>query len=150
MTDPQLLEQHAIVLKTEGSLAWVEARESGTCGSCGSGGCSTRRLADLFGRRERAFPVDNVLHAGTGERVVIGIPSGALWKSAFRLYGLPLLLMLGGALVGQHLSGDLGALVFAAGGLALAVLAQKSLSPSPAWRPVMLRRADEISLVKSS
>lgn len=145
-----MLEQHAIVLKTEDDLAWVEARESGTCGSCGSGGCSTRRLADLFGRRERAFPVDNVLHAAAGERVVIGIPSGALWQSAFRLYGLPLLLILAGALIGQHLNGDLGALAGAAAGLALAALAQRAGSLSRAFRPVMLRRADEISLLAKS
>lgn len=139
-----MLEQHAIVLKTEGNTAWVEARESGTCGSCGAGGCSTRRLADLFGRRERAFPVDNMLRASAGERVIIGIPAGALWKSAFRLYGLPLLLMLGGALTGQHLGGDWAALAGAAGGLALAALTQRIRGPSRACQPVMLRRADEI------
>ena len=135
-----MLEQHAIVLKTENGRAWVEARESGTCGSCGSGGCSTRRLADLFGRRERAFPVENVLHASEGELVVIGIPSGALWRSAFRLYGLPLVLMFAGALAGQHLSGDLAALAGAAGGLILAALWQKARGSSKAWQPVMLRR----------
>jgi sigma-E factor negative regulatory protein RseC len=145
-----MLEQHAIVLKTEGDLAWVEARESGSCGSCGSGGCSTRRLADLFGRRERAFPVDNVLHAGVGERVVIGIPPGALWKSAFRLYGLPLLLMLAGALLGQHVNGDPGALIGAVGGLLLAALAQRFRSLSHAFQPVMLRRADEFSMLVKS
>jgi sigma-E factor negative regulatory protein RseC len=135
-----MLEQHAIILKTEGGLAWVEARESGTCGSCGSGGCSTRRLADLFGRRERAFPVDNALRAAAGELVVIGIPPGALWKSAFRLYGLPLVLMLAGAFAGQHWNGDMGALAGAAGGLALAALWQKSRGPARACQPVMLRR----------
>lgn len=135
-----MLEQHAIVLKTENGQAWVEARESGTCGSCGSGGCSTRRLADLFGRRERSFPVENVLHAAEGELVVIGIPSGALWRSAFRLYGLPLVLMFAGALVGQHWSGDLSALAGAAGGLVLAALLQKARGFSKAWQPVMLRR----------
>jgi sigma-E factor negative regulatory protein RseC len=145
-----MLEQHAIILKTDGELAWVEARESGTCGSCGSGGCSTRRLADLFGRRERAFPVDNVLHASTGERVVIGIPSGALWKSAFRLYGLPLLMLIAGGLAGQHAHGDLGAVAGAAGGMLLAVLVQKSRLGSHAWQPVMLRRADEVSFVAKS
>lgn len=145
-----MLEQHAIVIKTEGAKAWVEARESGTCGSCGSGGCSTRRLADLFGRRERAFPVDNVLRAATGERVVIGIPSGALWKSAFRLYGLPLLLMLAGALAGQHWNGDWAALAGAAGGLALAALWHKSRGPSHACQPVMLRRGDEIARIVPS
>lgn len=141
-----MLEQHAIILKTENGQAWVEARESGSCGSCGSGGCSTRRLADLFGRRERAFPVDNVLRAAAGEQVVIGIPSGALWKSAFRLYGLPLVLMLAGALAGQHWSGDLAALAGAAAGLVLAALWQKRSGPSRATQPVMLRRADEHSL----
>lgn len=145
-----MLEQHAIVLKTEGSLAWVEARESGACGSCGTGGCSTRRLADLFGRRERAFPVDNMLRASTGERVIIGIPPGALWKSAFRLYGLPLLLMLAGALAGQHLSGDWAAFAGAAGGLALAALWQRSRGPTHDCQPVMLRRADEIGRVVHS
>lgn len=142
-----MLEQHAIVLKTEGSLAWVEARESGACGSCGTGGCSTRRLADLFGRRERAFPVDNMLRASVGERVIIGIPPGALWKSAFRLYGLPLLLMLAGALAGQHLGGDWAAFAGAAGGLALAALTQRIRAPSRACQPLMLRRADEIGRV---
>lgn len=145
-----MLEQHAIVLKTEGNTAWVEARESGTCGSCGAGGCSTRRLADLFGRRERAFPVDNVLRARTGERVVIGIPSGALWKSALFLYGLPLLLLIAGGLLGQHAGGDAGAVAGAAGGLLLAGLAQKFRVSSRAWRPLMLRREAEVSLVAKS
>jgi len=140
-----MLEQHAIVIKTEGSQAWVEARESGTCGSCGSSGCSTRRLADLFGRRERAFPVVNVLHAVSGERVVIGIPSGALWRSAIRSYGLPLALMFAGAMIGQRWGGDLAALAGAAGGLALTALLQKS-GVSRAFQPVMLRRADEMSM----
>lgn len=145
-----MLEQHAIVLRTEGGKAWVEARESGTCGSCGSGGCSTRRLADLFGRRERAFPVDNVLQAKTGERVVIGIPPGALWQSALRLYGLPLLLLFAGGLLGQQLQGDAGAFAGAVVGLLLAVPVQKFLGFSRAFRPVMLRRDNQACAVAKS
>lgn len=141
-----MLEQHAIVLRTEDGLAWVEARESGTCGSCGSGGCSTRRLADLFGRRERAYPVQNPLRAIAGEHVVIGIPHGALWKSALRLYGLPLALLLAGALAGQHLYGDWGALLGASAGIAIAAISQKRLAASSALQPVMLRRLNEYSL----
>jgi sigma-E factor negative regulatory protein RseC len=94
--------------------------------------------------------VDNVLHASTGERVVIGIPSGALWKSAFRLYGLPLLMLIAGGLAGQHAHGDLGAVAGAAGGMLLAVLVQKSRLGSHAWQPVMLRRADEVSFIAKS
>ncbi len=145
-----MLEQHAIVLKTEGSKAWVEARESGTCGSCGSGGCSTRRLADLFGRRERAFPVENILHAVSGERVVIGIPSGALLRSAFSLYGLPLLLMMAGALAGQRLGGDPAALAGAAAGMILAFSWQRIRTPLQAFQPVMLRRENKFFLAVES
>ncbi len=136
-----MLEQHAVILKTEDGKAWVEARESGTCGSCGSGGCSTRRLADLFGRRERAFPVDNVLHVSVGERVIIGIPSGALWKSASILYGLPLILMFAGAVTGQNLGGDMVAFLGGGAGLIVAALLQKLSGTSRAIRPVMLRRS---------
>lgn len=140
MIRKMMLEQHAIVLKIEGNLAWVEARESGTCGSCGTGGCATRKLADLFGRKERAFPANNVLKATIGERVVIGIPAGALWKSALWLYGLPLFLMLAGALAGQSLAGDAGAAVGLAAGLSLSVLLHKIWPISSAMQPVMLRR----------
>ncbi len=135
-----MLEQNVIVLRTEGDKAWVEARESGACGSCGSNGCSTRRLADLFGRRDHVFPVDNVLEAKPGDYVIIGIPAGALWKSAFRLYGLPLLLMFTGAFAGQHMDGDPGAVALAVLGLLAAFWAQKIWRASHAQQPVMLRR----------
>lgn len=138
-----MLEQNAIVLKTEGEKAWVEARESGTCGSCGSGGCSTRRLADLFGRRERAFPVKNTIDARTGDQVVIGIPAGALWQSAFRLYGLPLILMLLGAFLGQHLGGDLASMMAAIAGLGMAFVLQRNWRNTDPWQPVMLRRTGD-------
>jgi len=142
-----MLEQNAIVLKTEGDQAWVEARESGTCGNCTSGGCSTRRLADLFGRHERTFPVENILDARSGDHVVIGIPAGALMQSAFRLYGLPLILLLAGAFAGQQLGGDLGAVAAAMAGLLLAHLLQRYWLGSAVWRPVMLRSAEQRGLV---
>jgi sigma-E factor negative regulatory protein RseC len=142
-----MLEQNAIVLKTEGGKAWVEARESGACGSCGSGGCATRRLADLLGRRERAFPVENILDARTGDQVIIGIPSGALWRSAFRLYGMPLMLMLMGALFGQYFGGDMVAAAGAIGGLLTSCLLYRVWQGASIWQPVMLRNADRNGLV---
>ncbi|NWG39194.1 MAG: SoxR reducing system RseC family protein [Hydrogenophilaceae bacterium] len=142
-----MLEQNAVVLKVEGGRAWVEARESGTCGSCGSGGCSTRRLADLFGQHERTFPVENVLHARSGDKVIIGIPEGALWRSAFRLYGLPLMLMLMGALFGQYVAGDMAAAAMAMGGLMASSLLQRVWRDTFGWKPVMLQSVDRSGLV---
>lgn len=135
-----MLEQHAVVIRIETTKAWVEARESGTCGSCGTGGCSTRRLADLFGSKDRAYPVNNTLLAAVGERVVVGVPAGALWKSALRLYGLPLFLMLAGALAGQSENGDAGAAAGLLAGLGIAVVLHKIWPASAAMQPVMLRR----------
>lgn len=143
MLQKLMLEQHAVVIRTEVAKAWVEARESSTCGSCGTGGCSTRRLADLFGRKDRAYPVNNTLQATVGERVVVGVPTGALWKSALRLYGLPLFLMLAGALAGQSVNGDAGAAAGLLAGLGLAVVLHKIWPVSAAMQPVMLRRENE-------
>lgn len=140
MRGGDLLEQHAVVLKTDGQRAWVEARESGTCGSCGPSGCSTRRLADLFGVKQRAFPVENTLRAASGELVVIGIPAGALWKSALGLYGVPLLSLFAGAMVGQCMGGDGGAALGMAVGLMAGALACRTGLSLPGWRPVMLRK----------
>jgi sigma-E factor negative regulatory protein RseC len=142
-----MLEQPAIVLAIEGENARVEARESGTCGSCGTAGCSTRRLAQLFGRQRGVFSIANVLQARSGEQVVIGIPSGLLWRSAFRLYGSPLIAMVGGALAGQWLGGDLMAIMAAAGGLAIAFAWQR-IAPAPdPGVPVMLRRLGDEAVV---
>ncbi len=143
----ELLEQTAVVLKTGEGKAWVEARESGACGSCGTGGCSTRRLADLFGRRDRAFPVANSLDARPGDRVVIGIPAGALLRSALGLYGLPLLLVVVGAVWGQYSGGDGLAVIGGAVGLALAAAVRFFWRGTGAWQPVMLRRADESAFI---
>lgn len=136
-----MLEQQVIVLGIEGDRALVEARESGSCGSCGSGGCATRRLAELFGRQRRVFPVANALGARVGDEVVIGIPSGMLWRAALRLYGVPMALVVFGALAGQRFGGDAMALIAAAGGLFAALLWQRISPASAAGVPVMLRRA---------
>lgn len=137
-----MLEQTAEVVKiaADGGV-WVQAVEPSGCGTCGGQGCSSRRIAELFQRKPRHFLVDCDLALAPGERVVVGIAHGSVLKSALRLYGLPLGLMLTGALLVQAVQpGDGPALAgMLLGGLAGWLLARGGKTQ----RPVVLKREND-------
>ena len=136
-----MLEQTAEIVKTAEAGVWVRAVEPSGCGTCGGQGCSSRRIAELFQRKPRIFPVDCDLALAPGDRVVVGIARGSVLRSAMRVYGLPLGLMLGGALLAQAVQpGDGAALVgMLLGGAAGWLVARGGR----AVRPVVLRREEK-------
>jgi sigma-E factor negative regulatory protein RseC len=137
-----MLEQTAEVVKiTADGGVWVQAVEPSGCGTCGGQGCSSRRIAELFQRKPRHFLVDCDLALAPGERVVVGIAHGSVLKSALRLYGLPLGLMLAGALLAQAVQpGDGPALAgLLLGGLAGWLAARGGRTQ----RPVVLKREND-------
>lgn len=135
-----MLEQTAEVIKTAADGIWVRAVEPSGCGTCGGKGCSSRRIAELFQRKPRLFRVDCDLSLSPGDRVVVGIAQGSVLKSAWRVYGLPLALMLAGALLAQAIRpGDGAALVGLLLGGMVGWLAARG---GRAARPVVLRRED--------
>jgi sigma-E factor negative regulatory protein RseC len=135
-----MLEQTAEIIKTAPDGVWVQAVEPSGCGTCGGQGCSTRRIAELFQRKPRQFLVDCDLSLSPGDRVVVGIARGSVLRSALRVYGVPLALMLGGALAAQALQpGDGSALVGMLLGGLVGWLAARG---GRAVRPVVLRRED--------
>ena len=137
-----MLEQTAEVIRTASDGVWVQAVEPSGCGTCGGQGCSSRRIAELFQRKPRNFLVDCDLALAPGDRVVVGIADGSVLKSALRVYGLPLGLMLAGALLAQAIQpGDGSALVGMLVGGAVGWLAARG---GRAARPVVLRREDKI------
>ncbi|MBC2730698.1 SoxR reducing system RseC family protein [Thiobacillus sp.] len=138
-----MLEQTAEVINTVSNGVWVQAVEPSGCGTCGGQGCSSRRIAELFQRKPRNFLVDCDLPLAPGDRVVIGIAHGSVLKSAMRAYGLPLGLMLAGALLAQAIQpGDGAALAgMLIGGAVGWLLARGGRTA----RPVVLRREDGIS-----
>jgi sigma-E factor negative regulatory protein RseC len=135
-----MLEQTAEVVKTAADGIWVRAVEPSGCGTCGGQGCASRRIAELFQRKPRHFLVDCDLSLSPGDRIVVGIARGSVLKSALRVYGLPLGLMLAGALLAQAVQpGDGPALVgMLLGGMAGWLVARGGRSA----RPVVLRRGD--------
>lgn len=143
-----MLEQSARVVEASGDGVWVEAVEPSGCGTCGGQGCSSRRIAELLQRRPRRFRVDSGFPLVVGERVVVGIEDGSVLRAALRSYGLPLLLMLGGALLAQALwPGDISAL---AGLLVGGAVGWAALRGSSVPLPVVMRKepTDQIWLSK--
>lgn len=136
-----MLEQTAKVIRTAPDGVWVQAVEPSGCGTCGGEGCSSRRIAELFQRKPRHFLVDCDLALAPGERIVVGIAHGSVLKSALRLYGLPLVLMLAGALLAQAVQpGDGPALAgMLLGGLAGWLAARGGQTQ----RPMVLRREND-------
>ncbi len=119
-----MLETRAVVTKIEGTEALVEAVQGGGCGQCsGSKGCGSGKLSQMLCVRPRVFRVRNQIGANVGDQVQVAVADGTVLRGALTLYGLPLLLALGGALLGAHWAGaaemrDAGAAIGAAAGLA--------------------------------
>jgi len=135
-----MLEQTAEVIKTASDGIWVQAVEPAGCGTCGGQGCASRRIAELFQHKPRHFLVDCDLSLSPGDRIVVGIARGSVLRSALRVYGFPLGLMLTGALLAQAVQpGDGPALV---GMLLGGVVGWLAARGGRAARPVVLRRED--------
>lgn len=136
-----MLEQTAEIIKTAPNGVWVQAVEPSGCGTCGGHGCSSRRIAELFQRKPRQFLVDCDLALAPGDRVVVGIARGSVLKSAMRAYGLPLGMMLAGALLAQVAwPGDASAV---AGMLLGGVVGWLAGRGGRTERPVVLRREND-------
>src|SRR5512143_386470 len=136
-----MLEQTAEIVGTAPNGVWVQAVEPSGCGTCGGNGCSSRTIAELFQRRPRKFLVDCDLDLAPGDRVVVGIARGSVLKSATRAYGVPLGLMLAGALLAQLVRpGDASAV---AGMLLGGVAGWLAARGGRTERPVVLRREND-------
>ncbi|MBI1174776.1 MAG: Fis family transcriptional regulator [Sideroxydans sp.] len=119
-----MLETRAIVVQLEGTEAIVESRQGGGCGHCDSEkGCGSGKLAQLFCTQPRRFRVRNGINARIGEEVQVAIADGVLLRGALTMYFLPLLLALGGGMVGTswaHSAASSDA--YAAGGVVLGLV----------------------------
>jgi len=117
-----MLETRAVVTRLEGTEALVEAVQGGGCGQCGGAGCGSGKLSQVFCVRPREFRVRNDIGAAVGQEVQVAVADGTVLRSALTLYGLPLLLLIAGALCGAHWMGntagrDAAAAIGAAAGL---------------------------------
>lgn len=101
-------EVRAIVLGVSGDEAEISPVGNLGCSHCHSGkGCGSGRLAQMFcSNKPRRFTAVNSARARAGDEVNVVLPQGELLRSSVLMYLLPLLLLLGGAMLGAALGGD--------------------------------------------
>ena len=117
----------AVVRAVDGGDAIVEI-EQGGCGRCHEeGGCGGQNITQMFCASPKRYRVANEPAAQIGDQVVVAIGAGGIRRTANRAYGLPLVAVIGGALLGAAVDGDLGAMFGALVGLigAFAYLRQR-------------------------
>lgn len=161
-----MIEENAQVVALQGDAAWVETRRRSACGSCTAHpGCGSAALGKLLGRRPTRVRVVNTVGAQPGEQVVIGIDESAIVHGSVLVYLMPLLALLGGAILGEawlraYAGGHEWPVIAAAVaglvlGLAWVRVRAQRLGREARFQPTILRRAapggsDMITLVAGS
>ena len=121
MTDLNI--ESARVVSISEDAVWVETIQKSTCANCASrSGCGQYLLGKWRSASDTHLKIplgDRSANAlNVGDYVRIGVPAGMVLKFAFIVYMLPVLWMLGGALLAQHLlESDLAAAMGALAGL---------------------------------
>jgi sigma-E factor negative regulatory protein RseC len=137
--------EEGIVIKTGSRRAWVKTTRTSACKACAS-----RNSCHLSeDGQEMEVEVLNDVGAKVGDRIRLGVDSGALMKISFLLYIFPILMMLVGAVIGQKVAPDLAmdgsglaALCGFAGFLLAFVVVRlrgRGLSRNPAYHPRIIK-----------
>ena len=126
--------QRAMVVAANEKTAVVRFRRSSACGHCHA--CFDE------GAQEGEIELDNALHARCGDTVELAIHARSVLTASAIAYGVPLLALLAGALLGS-LWGDIGTavcgLLFTAGAFALLRASNKRLARAAKLGPRMVR-----------
>jgi sigma-E factor negative regulatory protein RseC len=103
-----MLEELAVVVKTENHQVWVESRQSGACAGCKQKtSCSASAIGGVIGKK--AVAVDSRINLRVGDEVIVAVDEGLLLKASLLLYLLPLLAMFTGAGMADWLLADTSA-----------------------------------------
>ncbi|MCU0597911.1 MAG: SoxR reducing system RseC family protein [Desulfobacterales bacterium] len=85
------LDKKTAIIRTSRKTACESCSEKHSCTSIGSG-------------QEMELEADNPINAQVGDRVTVALKTGKLMTASFLLYIFPILMMIAGALLGDHLA----------------------------------------------
>jgi sigma-E factor negative regulatory protein RseC len=106
------MEQYGVVHRVDGKLAKVSIRQHSACAQCGK--CN-------LAHESKDLMIDAVNQAGAhiGDTVLLQMGQRDVLSAGLIAYGLPLLLMFVGAVVGQSFFGQAGSALLGFSGLGL-------------------------------
>ena len=139
-----MIEERVVVLSSEKQGAWVEGIQQSACGACSAkSGCGQHALSQLGKKVKLWLGTDEPLQAG--EQIIIGLPEGALANSALAMYGIPLIALASGAVLGQALWGEPGAIIVGVMALAAGFKFAKVWSDKNRrhWQPSFIRHCHQ-------
>ena len=146
-----MIEETARVIAIENNQLLLEAETRAACNACAAKqGCGTSVLSKWIGRKFTRFQVPNTVNARVGDQVVVGLAEEAMLKGSVFVYLLPLLAMIGSALLADGListdaaSRDLLVVVSAVAGFVLMLIISRWFLSTNSNRsrltPVVLRK----------
>jgi len=146
-----MIEERARVIAVENNQLLLEAETSAACNACAAKpGCGTSVLSRWVGRKFTRFQAPNTVNARVGDEVVVGLAEEAMLKGSVLVYLLPVLAMIGSALLADSLisadvaSRDLLVLISAVAGFSLMLVVSRLLlssgSNKTSLTPVVLRK----------
>ncbi|GEM_PF-200119 len=136
------MEELGKVVKVNGNRAEVEVVPGKACHHCGASG-----LCNWGGKKVKLVTARNEIGARTGDSVILETTEPGSSYSALLVFGMPVVLMIAGIIIGTRIGGDLLAAVLAGVGLAIAFLILKFIDiragRSGRHLPVIVRLAEK-------
>jgi len=153
-----MLEETATVMETAEGKAKVVAERKSACGHCSANStCGTSVLSKYIGKRSMGMWVTDPIGVEQGEQVTIHLQEGGLLLGSLAVYLLPLILLIGFAMLGDSLAANMGwdheasAMSFALLGLLLSFTwlrrFNRRISDSDRYRPVIVKRLGGVSYI---
>lgn len=118
-----MIEDIGIVRKITGDKAFVEVERSSACAQCG-----LQEAEELATGGKVVFEAFNIAGSNVGDRVRVQVQTGTYIKASAYIYGIPVLLLIIGAIFGAYLaeklnkSSDAMSALFSICGLIIGIL----------------------------
>lgn len=147
-----MLYEQGVVVAVAPDALWVVTVRASTCGACQAKSACGHHMINQQQSGQRArlrVPISDSSRYQVGDPVTLGLPEGALMRGALWVYGLPLLLLFLGALIGSSLSVTAfdASAVLGVGGLLAGFVINRVLSRrsghNQAYQPALVSSGDD-------
>lgn len=97
-----MIEEQAIVVGVKGECVEIQMQRQSACSHCElNKGCGTGAIGRMLGHRSKPLLIENTLNLKSGDHILLGMPDRSFLKASLLLYGLPLGLLVAGAVIGE-------------------------------------------------